>query len=69
MLTRGSGPGAILEWLGRMLKERKPIPVSDGKGTANIELLELIRSTNTLIEETQTKRTKASPRIRRISRL
>jgi hypothetical protein len=36
--------GATLEWFGKMLKERKPIPISVGKGRANTELLELIRN-------------------------
>lgn len=36
--------GATLEWFGKMLKERKPIPISVGKGRANVELLELIRT-------------------------
>ena len=35
--------GATLEWFGKMLKERKPIPIKVGKGRANVELLELIR--------------------------
>ena len=39
--------GATLEWLGKMLKERKPIPINVGKGRANVELLELIRNIRT----------------------
>ena len=39
--------GATLEWFGKMLKERKPIPISVGKGRANVELLELIRQIRT----------------------
>ena len=35
--------GATLEWLGKMLKERKPIAITVGKGRANVELLDLIR--------------------------
>jgi hypothetical protein len=34
--------GATLEWFGRMLRERKPPDL--GKGRANVELLELIRT-------------------------
>jgi hypothetical protein len=33
--------------LGKTLKERKPIPISVGKGRANVELLELIRQIRT----------------------
>jgi hypothetical protein len=36
--------GATLEWFGKMLKERKPVPLIEGKGRANVELLELIRT-------------------------
>jgi len=36
--------GATLEWVGKMLKERKPIPLYSDKGRANVELLELIRT-------------------------
>jgi hypothetical protein len=39
--------GATLEWFGKMLKERKPIPITVGKGRANVELLELIRNIRT----------------------
>jgi len=39
--------GATLEWLGKMLKERKLVPISGGKGRANVELLELIRNIRT----------------------
>lgn len=35
--------GATLEWFGKMLKERKPVPITVGKGRENVELLELIR--------------------------
>lgn len=39
--------GATLEWFGKMLKERKPTPIRVGKGRANVELLELIRTIRT----------------------
>lgn len=36
--------GATLEWLGKMLQERKAVPLYSDKGRANVELLELIRT-------------------------
>jgi hypothetical protein len=39
--------GATLEWFGKMLKEQKAVPITTGKGRANVELLELIRHIRT----------------------
>ncbi len=36
--------GATLEWLGKMLKAGKPIPIYSDKGRAGVERLELIRT-------------------------